>query len=57
MGAMTAGNLSAFAPDFLKAKIAAAKLFKLFDSKPSIDSQSDEGLHPVSWYSTHQGVP
>ncbi|XP_028400885.1 multidrug resistance protein 1-like isoform X2 [Dendronephthya gigantea] len=46
MGAMTAGQISALTPDYVKAKIAAARLFKLFDTTPIIQSDSEEGLKP-----------
>ena len=42
------GQMSAMAPDYLKAKLGASRLFKLFDTVPSIKSDSEEGLHPVS---------
>ncbi len=47
MGAMMAGQLSALTPDYVKAKIAAGRLFKLFDRTPIIQSDSKEGLQPV----------
>ena len=45
---MGVGNASSFAPDYGKAKVAAARLFKLFDTQPPIDSYSDEGEKVVS---------
>ena len=48
MGAMMAGQISALTPDYVKAKVAAARFFKLFDTTPVIQSDSDEGLKPVS---------
>ena len=48
MGAMMAGQISALTPDYLKAKAAAGRLFKLFDRVPVIQSDSKEGLQPVS---------
>ena len=48
MGAMMAGQISALTPDYVKAKVAAARMFKLFDRVPVIESDSDEGLQPVS---------
>jgi hypothetical protein len=42
-GAMAAGQASSFAPDYGKAKIAAARLFALFDRVPPIDSSSEAG--------------
>lgn len=47
MGAMMAGQVSALTPDYVKAKIAAGKLFKLFDEVAVIQSDSEEGLKPV----------
>ena len=40
---MAAGQASSFAPDYGKAKIAAARLFQLFDRVPTIDSSSEDG--------------
>jgi len=45
---MMFGHISGFSPDYVKAKIAAARIFKLFDRVPLIDSSSDEGNKPVS---------
>ena len=42
------GQMSAMTTDYLKAKLGASRLFKLFDIVPSIKSYSEEGLHPVS---------
>ena len=47
-GAFAVGQTSSFAPDFATAKISAARLFKLLDRVPSIDSYDKEGLQPVS---------
>ena len=47
MGAMMAGQLSALTPDYVKAKEAAGRLFKLFDRTSVIQSDSTEGLQPV----------
>ena len=41
------GQVSALSPDYEKAKIAAARLFKIFDRKSAIDSSSEDGLTPV----------
>ena len=46
---MAAGQASSFAPDYGKAKIAAARLFALFDRVPSIDSSSPDGDKLVSY--------
>ncbi|XP_013418888.1 multidrug resistance protein 1 [Lingula anatina] len=42
-GGMAVGRASGFAPDYSKAKTAAAKLFALFDREPSIDSSCQDG--------------
>uniref|UniRef100_F6URM6 Multidrug resistance protein 1A n=1 Tax=Ciona intestinalis TaxID=7719 RepID=F6URM6_CIOIN len=47
-GAFAVGQTSSFAPDYAAAKIAASRLFKLFDRKPSIDSYNKGGATPVS---------
>ncbi|KAK3736374.1 hypothetical protein QZH41_006151 [Actinostola sp. cb2023] len=44
---MVFGQVSAFSPDYVKAKIAAARLFKLFDRVPLIDSSCNEGNTPA----------
>ena len=44
MGAVMVGQIAAFTPDYMKAKIAAARMFKLFDRIPGIQSDSEEGL-------------
>jgi len=47
-GAMAIGHASQFAPDYGKAKTAAAKIFALVDRQPQIDSYSTYGKKPVS---------
>lgn len=47
--AMMIGRVSAFSPDYAKAKIAAARLFKLFDNTTPIDSSSEDGLRPSNF--------
>ena len=47
-GALAVGQASQFAPDYGKAKAAAAKMFALFDRQPAIDSYSTVGEKPVS---------
>ena len=42
-GAMTAGQVASFAPDYMKAKMAAGRILDLFDRTPVIDSYSDAG--------------
>lgn len=41
--AINIGEANASAPNFAKAKIAAASLMKLMNTKPSIDNLSEEG--------------
>ena len=40
---MTAGQVASFAPDYMKAKMAAGRILDLFDRTPAIDSYSDNG--------------
>ena len=47
MGGFTLGQISALTPDYEKARVAAARLLKIFDRKPLIDSSSENGLTPV----------
>jgi len=47
-GAMALGQASQFAPDYGKAKTAAAKIFALLDRQPAIDSYSTDGQKLVS---------
>ena len=42
-GALIAGQISSFAPDYIAAKVSAARIFKLLDRVPAIDSYSSEG--------------
>lgn len=51
MGGFVLGQISALSPDYEKAKIAAARLFKIFDRKSPIDSSSEDGLTPVRTFS------
>ena len=46
-GGVEIGRVNAFAPDYSKAKVAAAKLFLLFDRKPMIDPTDPNGQKPV----------
>ena len=41
------GRAMASAPDYSKAKMSAAHMFRLLDRVPSIDNQNDEGLKLV----------
>lgn len=45
--AMSVGQAMSFAPDYGKAKTAAARIFLMLDTIPAIDSWSDAGLKPV----------
>ena len=47
-GAFAVGQTSSFAPDYAEAKVAAARMLKLFHRKPAIDCYSKEGNTPVS---------
>ena len=47
-GAKSAGQATTFAPDYGKAKTAAARVFVLLDRKSQIDAYSDVGVTPVS---------
>ena len=51
MGGFVLGQVSALSPDYEKAKVAAARLFKIFDRKSAIDSSSEDGLRPVRIFS------
>lgn len=44
LGTMMVGQASAFAPNYNKAMIAAARIFSLLDRKPKIDSAGGSGL-------------
>jgi len=43
-GALIAGEISSMAPDFMEAKISAARIFKLIDRVPLIDSYNTKGV-------------
>jgi ABC-type multidrug transport system fused ATPase/permease subunit len=45
-GAFSLGQAMGFAPDYSKAKLATARVFNLLDTKPLIDSSSDDGIVP-----------
>ena len=49
-GAVELGRVNAFAADYTKAKVAAAKLFALFERKPLIDPTDIKGEVPVSGF-------
>jgi len=42
-GAMIAGQIASMAPDYLAAKVSAARCFAILDHEPEIDSYSTEG--------------
>ena len=42
-GGMMAGQALSFAPDYLSAKVSAARLFKLLDRKSDIDVNDNKG--------------
>lgn len=46
---MFAGQIAGFAPNYIKAKISAARIFALLDRVPLIDSYSTEGEKIVSF--------
>ena len=48
-GAVGVGQTSQFAPDYGKAKAAAARIFALLDRQPAIDSYSTDGEKLVSY--------
>uniref|UniRef100_A0A8C6YQ13 Phosphatidylcholine translocator ABCB4-like n=1 Tax=Nothoprocta perdicaria TaxID=30464 RepID=A0A8C6YQ13_NOTPE len=45
-GAMALGQSTSFTPDYAKARMSAAHLFRLFERTPSIDSYSEQGEKP-----------
>ncbi|XP_065051580.1 ATP-dependent translocase ABCB1-like isoform X2 [Rhopilema esculentum] len=45
-GAMIAGQIASFAPDYVKAKTSAARIFKLLDREPLIDAYDEGGERP-----------
>jgi len=48
-GALSLGRESQFGPDYGKAKVAASRIFALFDRNlGTIDSYSTEGVKPVT---------
>lgn len=46
-GSMIAGQALSFTPDFLSAKLAAGRLFKLFDTESAIDVNDTGGVIKV----------
>lgn len=47
LGTMMVGQATAFAPNYNKAVLAAARVFRLLDRKPLIDAQGHSGLRLV----------
>ena len=47
-GGVEIGRVNAFAPDYSKAKVAAAKLFALFDRESLINPTDTSGKTPVN---------
>ena len=47
-GAVELGRINAFAADYTKAKVSAAKLFGLFERKSKVDPTDETGERPVS---------
>lgn len=47
-GGVAVGAVSAFAPDYAKAILAAKKVFAIINREPLIDSYSEDGLEHVS---------
>ncbi|XP_071520197.1 ATP-dependent translocase ABCB1-like [Panulirus ornatus] len=46
LGTMMVGQAVAFAPNYSKAKVAAARVFFMLERVPTIDASSDVGLRP-----------
>ena len=53
LGTMMVGQASAFAPNYNKAVIAAARIFKLLDRKPLIDSDGGQNASGMRLVKTH----
>ena len=49
LGSMMVGQATAFAPNYNKAVIAAARIFKLLDRQPVIDSEGTKGVKLVRY--------
>ena len=47
-GALIAGQIASFAPDYVAAKVSAARILKILDRIPMIDAYSTEGDTLVS---------
>ena len=48
LGTIMVGQATAFAPNYNKAVLAAARVFRLLDRRPLIDSQGQSGVRLVS---------
>ena len=48
LGTMMVGQATAFAPNYNKAVLASARVFKLLDRKPLIDGHGESGVKLVS---------
>ena len=46
-GGIIAGQATAMTPDFMKGKVSAARIFRILDCIPTIDSFSDQGVVKV----------
>jgi len=49
LGTMMVGQATAFAPNYNKAVLASARVFKLLDRKPLIDGDGESGIKLVSF--------
>ena len=47
LGTIMVGQAQAFAPNYNKAVLAAARVFRLLDRRPLIDSQGQSGVRLV----------
>ena len=54
LGTIIVGQATAFAPNYSKAVLAAARVFRLLDRRPLIDSQGQSGVRLVSLEKTPQ---
>lgn len=46
---MTLGFATSYFPEYAKARMSAALIFKMMDETPKIDSYATTGLKPVSY--------
>ena len=47
LSALQVGHATSFAPDYGKAKVAAARIFELLDQKPTIEYSDSDGKKEV----------